>query len=163
MPIANAPLEADSDNRRRHGDTARGYPAAEGQHCLTPRASTPTLRTVNEDKAFYASLGRRIEVCRTERQLTQAALGAALTPPVTRAAISNIEKGRQRVLSHTLCAIAEILGVELTRLAPVAPSASPRHAIDLKKTLESKLPREAAEKFSSHIASRATARRKRAS
>jgi transcriptional regulator with XRE-family HTH domain len=115
--------------------------------------------TVKDDKEFYEALGRRIEHCRTERHLTQAALGARLQSPITRAAISNIEKGRQRVLAHTLCSLAEILGVEVSDLVPTAKS-PPRSVDVVKQALARSLPKKAAERLASEmLGSEAVAKR----
>jgi transcriptional regulator with XRE-family HTH domain len=67
---------------------------------------------------FYAELGRRINSARTSLSLTQGALGSRLKPPLTRAAIANIETGKQRVLAHTLADLAIKLGVGLQDLVP---------------------------------------------
>jgi len=69
----------------------------------------------------------RIAHLRESRQLTQEELGRKLDLPprgLTRAAISNIESGRQRLLVHTLFAIARALQVEPQELlaSEVAPS-----------------------------------------
>jgi len=97
---------------------------------------------VKDDKAFYAALGIRLEHHR-RKKMTQAELGASLSPQLTRAAISNMEKGRQRILAHTLCHIADILEVKLTDLVP--PRESMPVSADVKGTLERKLPKAAAE------------------
>ena len=68
-------------------------------------------KRANEMGEFYRDLGAAIRVCRLMRGIEQAAVGAALTPRQTRASISNIEGGRQRILAHTLCDIAGVLGV----------------------------------------------------
>src|SRR6266850_4220472 len=65
------------------------------------------------DDLFYRELGRRIRALRTEHGLTQAGLGLRLEPPVTRAAIANVENGKQRVLAHTLVQLAQIFRVEI--------------------------------------------------
>ncbi len=60
---------------------------------------------------FYEGLGRRIQLLRKKRGLTQEQLGARLVPQVTRASIANIESGKQRVLTHSLAQIAEAIEV----------------------------------------------------
>lgn len=67
--------------------------------------------------AFYAALGRRIQAHRRGR-LTQEQLASRLDPPVTRAAIANIEAGKQGVLVYTLVQIASHLGVSPPELLP---------------------------------------------
>jgi len=67
--------------------------------------------------AFYAALGRRIQAHRRGR-LTQEQLASRLEPPLTRAAIANIEGGKQGVLVYTLVQIASHLGVPPADLLP---------------------------------------------
>ena len=67
--------------------------------------------------AFYATLGRRIQAHRRGR-LTQEQLASRLDPPLTRAAIANIEGGKQGVLVYTLIQIASHLGVSPADLLP---------------------------------------------
>ena len=89
------------------------------------------------DDLFYRELGQRIRTFRSEQRLTQAALGLRLDPPVTRAAIANVENGKQRVLAHTLVQFAQILRVEIDGLLPTF--SSPRSAIAQQKVLEREL------------------------
>lgn len=67
--------------------------------------------------AFYVALGRRIQAHRRGR-LTQEQLASRLEPPLTRAAIANIEGGKQGVLVYTLVQIAGHLGVLPADLLP---------------------------------------------
>lgn len=64
----------------------------------------------------YAPLGRRIAATRERRGLTQEMLGASLTPQLTRAAICNMEGGRQRIMLHVLIDVADALGTTIGRL-----------------------------------------------
>lgn len=98
---------------------------------------------MTDEKSFYVAVGTQIEKRRSSKDMTQAQLGSYLNPPLTRAAISNMEKGRQRILAHTLCHIADILGVELADIVP-SDKAKPV-AADVKRTLERKFPKAAAE------------------
>ena len=98
---------------------------------------------MKHEKTFYVAVGTAIELHRSYKGMTQAQLGSYLDPPLTRAAISNMEKGRQRILAHTLCHIADILGVEVADLVP-SRKATPI-AVDVKRTLERRFPRAAAE------------------
>jgi DNA-binding XRE family transcriptional regulator len=61
-----------------------------------------------ENRSFYAALGRQIAQARMGR-LTQDAL--AKKAALTRTSIINIEKGRQQVLVHTLVDIARALDI----------------------------------------------------
>jgi transcriptional regulator with XRE-family HTH domain len=93
------------------------------------------------DQAFYREVGLRIRNFRTERHFTQAGLGQRLHPPLTRAAIANIEHGKQRLLAHTLAQLAHILAVDLKDLVPsvsvLQPAAIGRQTLEreLKKKL----------------------------
>ena len=93
------------------------------------------------DHHFYLELGRRIRTFRTEQGLTQATLGLRLDPPVTRAAIANVENGKQRVLAHTLVQLAQILRVETRGLLPTlsSPRSTRAQQQDLERELAKKL------------------------
>jgi transcriptional regulator with XRE-family HTH domain len=67
---------------------------------------------------FYVALGLRIRALREARDWSQEDLGSRLTPRVSRASIAYIETGRQRVLAHTLVALARIFDVDLPELLP---------------------------------------------
>ena len=64
---------------------------------------------------FYKEVGRRIFKARKGR-LTQEQLGERVS--LTRTSITNIEKGRQRIMLHTLAQIAAALGVPTADLLP---------------------------------------------
>lgn len=51
-------------------------------------------------QAFYAEVGRRIRQAREKRGLSQEALASAVS--LTRTSVTNIEKGRQKFLVHTI-------------------------------------------------------------
>jgi transcriptional regulator with XRE-family HTH domain len=70
------------------------------------------VATTTVPEAVYKFIGRRIEFLRTEKRLSQGELGRRLQHPLTRAAISNMESGRQRVLVHVLLEIADVLSVD---------------------------------------------------
>lgn len=65
---------------------------------------------------IYIAIGNRIAALRERRGITQEMLGASLTPPQTRASISNIENGHQRVMVAQLVDIADALGTSPGRL-----------------------------------------------
>jgi len=68
----------------------------------------------------YRTLGERIAYERQRRGLTQLQLSKAIG--LTRASVTNIELGRQRVPVHTLAAIAVQLGLDIpTLLNPTEP------------------------------------------
>jgi transcriptional regulator with XRE-family HTH domain len=66
--------------------------------------------------SLYAETGRRIRDLRREKGLSQARLAAAVD--LSRTSITNIERGRQKLLLHTLQDIANALGVESQDLLP---------------------------------------------
>jgi len=67
-------------------------------------------------KRLYTITGQLIRKTREERGLTQAELAAAVS--LTRASITNIESGKQKLLLHTLYDIAIALSVEPSALLP---------------------------------------------
>lgn len=81
------------------------------------------MTTKADLEAVYKEIGRRIELLRVERRISQKVLGSRLRHPLTRAAISNMEGGRQGVLVHVLLEIAEALQVPPGRLLPSSTGA----------------------------------------
>lgn len=71
---------------------------------------------MTDPATYYEEVGRRIRTARKEWKLTQEELGARVS--LTRTSITNIEKGRQKLLLHTLADIAHALRVEPVRLLP---------------------------------------------
>lgn len=70
---------------------------------------------INQD-AFYSELGRRIRTARLKENLTQQQLAELLS--LNRTSITNIEKGKQKILAHMLIEIAEKLKVTADDLLP---------------------------------------------
>jgi transcriptional regulator with XRE-family HTH domain len=71
---------------------------------------------------IYRVLGGRIERTRQKRGLTQEQLAARLVPPLKRVTVSNIERGKQRLLVHVLLEIARVLEWPVQELlAPAEP------------------------------------------
>jgi transcriptional regulator with XRE-family HTH domain len=105
------------------------------------QASSVTLpvTAVAKPEEFYELLGRRIEDARRKKGLTQSALGGRLKPPHTRASISNIEKGTQRLLVHTLIQLSDALGVAPAELLPVPAQTSSPKRRDVERALKEKL------------------------
>lgn len=68
---------------------------------------------------FYREFGKHLHDARSATGLSQEALGTAVG--LNRTSISNIEKGRQRLLMHQLPVLARILGVSVGDLLPDAP------------------------------------------
>lgn len=84
-----------------------------------------------EYQTFYQELGQRIREAREKSHLTQEALAVKLS--LTRTSITNIEKGRQQLLVHTLVQIAKALQVEPESLL-LEPSLATNEIEDLIKT-----------------------------
>lgn len=68
------------------------------------------------DAEYYRDLGLRIQRARARLALTQEALASLVG--LTRTSVVNIEKGRQKVLVHTLVRFARALKVGVETLAP---------------------------------------------
>ncbi|MCB9924345.1 MAG: helix-turn-helix transcriptional regulator [Planctomycetaceae bacterium] len=71
-----------------------------------------------DEQCFYEEVGRRIRDARKRRKppLTQETLAGLVS--LTRTSITNVEKGRQRFLLHTLADIANALQVAPASLLP---------------------------------------------
>jgi transcriptional regulator with XRE-family HTH domain len=80
-----------------------------------------------EHQAFYVELGRRIRESREKSCLTQESLARMVS--LTRTSVTNIEKGRQQLLVHTLVEIADSLKVSPESLLPHSQS-SPEKELD---------------------------------
>ena len=84
-----------------------------------------------ENQEFYRELGRRIREAREKSHLTQEALAVEVS--LTRTSVTNIEKGRQQLLVHTLVEISRALNVAPESLLP-EPQSSTQELDDLLKT-----------------------------
>lgn len=82
------------------------------------RAITAAVANTTRIEAVYKDIGRRIEFLRTDRGFSQRELGERLRHPLTRAAVCNMEGGRQRILAHVLLEIADALDVDPRELLP---------------------------------------------
>ena len=76
---------------------------------------------------FHEELGRRIRAAR-DKKLTQE--GLAERVGLSRTAITNIERGRQRLLVNQLVDIARALEVDAARLLPNAQSVQGEAALE---------------------------------
>jgi DNA-binding XRE family transcriptional regulator len=65
---------------------------------------------------FYKAVGNLIQKNRIKKKLTQEKLAEKIS--LTRTSITNIEKGRQKLLLHTLFDIAHHLGISTEDLIP---------------------------------------------
>lgn len=94
------------------------------------------------DELLYAAVGRRVRKARLEKKITQEELAAAIG--LTRTSITNIEKGRQKLLLHTLSALARRLAVPCASLLPdeseleSGASQSPEYIVDKAGTRDEK-------------------------
>jgi transcriptional regulator with XRE-family HTH domain len=100
---------------------------------------TAVQSAVAKPEEFYELLGRRIEDARRKKGLTQSALGSRLKPPHTRASISNIEQGTQRMLVHTLIQLSDALGLTPTDLLPAPVQTAGPKPRDVERALKEKL------------------------
>lgn len=73
---------------------------------------------MHDHRAFYEEVGRRIREARKRRKPVLTQEGLAKLVSLTRTSITNVEKGRQKLLLHTLADIAGALEVELASLLP---------------------------------------------
>lgn len=76
----------------------------------------------------YRLIGQRIREAREKRGLSQERLANEVA--LTRTSITNIEKGRQKVLVHTLFLLSEALGVSVVELITVPDKADPIRATE---------------------------------
>lgn len=65
---------------------------------------------------LYEQIGKQIQELRRKKGLTQSKLADSLA--LNRTSITNIEKGRQKILVHTLWDLADALGVPPKNLLP---------------------------------------------
>src|SRR5437868_9910972 len=79
---------------------------------------------------FYRKVGERIRLKRKERGLSQEGLAKAIG--LKRPSLSNIEKGRQNLLLHTLCDIADTLGSNANSLLSDGVVSEPSKLPDLR-------------------------------
>jgi transcriptional regulator with XRE-family HTH domain len=85
---------------------------------------------MNDRGGFYRNIGERIRKKRNERGLSQEGLAKAIG--LKRPSMSNIEKGRQNLLLHTFCDIAETLGSDANSLLHDIPKTKSEKLPDLR-------------------------------
>jgi len=71
---------------------------------------------MDEVNRFYVRLGELIRGARTQRRLSQDAVAKRVR--LNRTSVTNIERGRQKLLVHTLVDFARALDVEPSKLIP---------------------------------------------
>ncbi|MGC4052414.1 MAG: helix-turn-helix transcriptional regulator [Paludibaculum sp.] len=84
---------------------------------------------MRDHEAFYKRVGEKIRKRREERGLSQEGLAKAVG--LKRPSMSNIENGRQNILLHTFCDIAETLDTNTDALLPEAAIHQPVTMPDL--------------------------------
>jgi transcriptional regulator with XRE-family HTH domain len=85
---------------------------------------------MNDHHGFYKRVGENIRARRKKQGLSQEALARAVG--LKRPSMSNIEKGRQNLLLHTFCEIAETLNTDTISLLPERVIPEPVKAPDLR-------------------------------
>lgn len=77
------------------------------------------MKDADNHEAFYLEVGKRIRKARERRRPKLTQDGLARLVGLTRTSITNVEKGRQKCLLHTLAEIARVLCVEPATLFPL--------------------------------------------
>jgi transcriptional regulator with XRE-family HTH domain len=88
---------------------------------------------MDDVSGFYEEVGRRIRAARKRVSPRMTQQGLANLAALTRTSITNVEKGRQKVLLHTLADIATALQVEPGSLLPTLEAAPERKLEDALK------------------------------
>lgn len=88
---------------------------------------------MNNHQPFYQEVGRKIREARMRRKPKLTQQGLADLVSLTRTSITNVEKGRQKFLLHTLADIAKALEVDPASLLPEADAQADRHLDDALK------------------------------
>ena len=83
---------------------------------------------------FYYEVGAKIRQVRKERGMKQETLAEGIG--LTRTSLTNIEKGRQRLLLHMFIHIAASLGVEPNALLPTGTATLEKLGIQLPESMK---------------------------
>jgi len=78
---------------------------------------------MSSQTALYSQIGMRIRELRQKNELSQTRLAEIVG--LKRTSITNIEKGRQKILVHTLWDLAEALSVKVKDLLPAEALETP--------------------------------------
>lgn len=100
------------------------------------------------DYDFYKSISEKIKSVRVKADLSQENLGARIG--LTRAAVANMEGGRQQILIHILYRIAEACGIDPKNLLPSdeeLESTKRKASSGLDEELKNKLPPDNAQRL----------------
>lgn len=79
--------------------------------------------------SLYQEIGNRIARARKKSRLSQQDLATRIG--LQRTSVTNIEKGRQKIMVHTLIELAQHLNVELTELLPRGDNSAGRDVANL--------------------------------
>jgi transcriptional regulator with XRE-family HTH domain len=90
----------------------------------------------DKNQRFYRQLGNAIRTAREGRKLTQEQV--ALSVGLKRTSLTNIERGRQKLLAHTLADIAHTLGVSAAELLPNKSDAIEQLPVELPTNMPEK-------------------------
>jgi transcriptional regulator with XRE-family HTH domain len=83
-----------------------------------------------DDSALYVELGRLVRAHRDRVGLSQADLGRRVG--LSRTSVTNIERGRQKILVHQLLSLAQALDVGVEALLPAGPQPEMSAQLDRK-------------------------------
>ncbi len=86
------------------------------------------------DDRIYRVFGSRLRELREQASVTQEELARRVD--LSRTSITNIEKGRQRILLHQFVDLAEALNVDPTALMPEQGEAAPPLRKDVAKVID---------------------------
>lgn len=87
------------------------------------------------DDRIYRVFGSRVRELREAKGITQEELGRSIE--LSRTSITNIEKGRQRVMLHQMVEIADALDEDVSKLMPTGDDADePQLRPDIVKAIE---------------------------
>src|SRR2546421_3109667 len=95
---------------------------------LTRRHTVPHALAVLD--AYYREFGNRVRDARGQRWTQQQ---VAAKVGLSRAAVANVERGRQRVPLHMIARFAEALGVDQETLLPAATLATGLRESELRR------------------------------
>ncbi len=79
-------------------------------------------------ESIYPQVGQKMRKLRMERRLSQKDLAQAIG--LSRTSVVNIERGRQKILLHTLYDIADVFEVPVTELLPERSGSEERMLAD---------------------------------
>ena len=93
-----------------------------------------TNSSLQDRQKLYEAVGRRVREARKAAKLTQEDLATRVS--LTRTSVTNIEKGRQKVLLHTIFDLASVMKIPANRLIP---ESEPAERVRIEQELNSGL------------------------